>query len=130
MPTPLSGQLDPTSYTYPMSTSLRLAQTVRDIEDALDSEADPIARMVATDHVRADLAQVLTRTLRRCAYQARQEGRWWELREASWRSSNYLGLMARQYADDNGLPRTRVWDIISPQVLDLDDLRVLRGQSR
>ena len=113
-----------------MSTYGELSDHVRGIENCLDSITDPLQRVVATDRVRADLAVVLTRAIRRSAYEAKMAGRLVEMSGESWRGSRYLYRLAEQWATSQNLPNERVKDVISPNLLDLNDLARLRGVSR
>lgn len=108
-----------------------LADAVTLIRNALENESDPIERAAAADAVRADLAVLLTHVVRRSAYQAHANHRIPEMAQSGWRSQKYLYQLARQHRDSHGLaPVSRIKDINSRHVLDLNDLARLRGQSR
>jgi hypothetical protein len=101
------------------------------VRDALDRQDDPVQRMLDADYVRADLAVVLTRAVRKSAYDAHHAKRMRDLHAATWRNQNYLYLLSRQYAASNGLmPTSNVKDVNTSQTLDLDDLARLRGHAR
>jgi hypothetical protein len=110
--------------------SRTLDDAARQIELALDMIVDPVERMAAADRVRADLAVILTRSVRRSAYEAKHQGRLDDLTAVQWRGRDYLLKLAKQHADEAGLPNTHVRDIVTRRILDLTDLARLRGSSR
>jgi hypothetical protein len=108
----------------------RLREAVQAIESLLDHVDDPVARMQAADSLRADLAVLLTHSVRKSAYEARAQGAWTDLLMSTWRGPVYLSRLANQYADDSNLPRAQIRDIVTRRHLDLTDLARLRGQTR
>ena len=111
-----------------MSSTRNLTQHVQSIETELDLIQDPIVRMAEADRIRADLAVIITKATRRAAWEAKRDDRLGELTAEGWRGRTYLARMAKQYADENGLPNTNIRDITSRHILDLTDLVRLRGQ--
>ena len=100
------------------------------VEQGLDYITDPVERVKAADAARADLAVILTRSVRRSCWQAKMEGIIPSLVEAQWRGRDYILVLARQHEHANGLPTTHVKDIVTRRLLDLTDLARLRGRTR
>jgi hypothetical protein len=113
-----------------MSSTRNLTHSVQSIETDLDLIADPVELMAEADRIRADLAVIITKATRRAAWTAKRDGRMNELEAEQWRGRTYLLRMAKQYAEENGLPNDNVRDITTRHILDITDLARLRGSRR